>query len=166
MTAYDWSTFRLKININAPVENVFAAWTSRQGLERWFLRKALLFNHKSELKPLKELVQSGETYEWYWHGYPDTVLEKGTIISNNQVDTLRFTFAGTCEVTVSVYREQNESICELVQSNIPDDEASRVKFHLGCSNGWTFYLGNLKSILEGGLDLRNKNEALQAVVNA
>jgi hypothetical protein len=32
--------------------------------------------------------------------------------------------------------------------------------------GWTFYLANLKSVLEGGLDLRNKNARLQRLVNA
>lgn len=36
---------------------------------------------------------------------------------------------------------------------------------LGCSNGWTFYLTNLKSVYEGGLDLRNKDEKLSAMIN-
>lgn len=31
--------------------------------------------------------------------------------------------------------------------------------------GWTFYLTNLKSILEGGFNLRNKNNKLGDVVN-
>lgn len=166
MTTYDWSTFRLKININAPVDKVFSAWTSGKSLESWFLRKALLNDSAAKRKSQDALLQGGDTYEWYWHGYPDSVFEKGTIFENNQVDQLRFSFAGSCEVTVTVYREQNETICELVQSNIPDNEDARVKYHLGCSNGWTFYLGNLKSRLEGGIDLRNKNEALQAVVNS
>ena len=166
MTAYDWSTFRLKININAPVDKVFSAWTTGESLERWFLRRALLNNPAGNRKSQGDLLLAGDTYEWYWHGYPDSVYEKGTIFENNQVDQLRFSFAGNCEVTVTVHREQNETICELVQSNIPEDEDARVKYHLGCSNGWTFYLGNLKSLLEGGIDLRNKNEALLAVINS
>jgi hypothetical protein len=39
-------------------------------------------------------------------------------------------------------------------------------YHLGCKTGWTFYLANLKSLMEGGIDLRNKNEKIQRVINA
>jgi len=36
---------------------------------------------------------------------------------------------------------------------------------LGCASGWAFYLVNLKSIYEGGLDLRNKTPALKHMLN-
>jgi hypothetical protein len=39
-------------------------------------------------------------------------------------------------------------------------------FFIECGLGWTFYLANLKSILEGGLDLRNKNPEIQKMINA
>lgn len=55
---------------------------------------------------------------------------------------------------------------ELVQAKIPTDEISKVRLHLGCQNGWTFYLTNLKSIMEGGLDLRNKNVNIKRVVTS
>jgi len=57
-------------------------------------------------------------------------------------------------------------VVELWQENIPGDEDSKVNLHMGCTKGWTFYLTNLKSILEGGIDLRNKNISLKNVVNA
>jgi hypothetical protein len=31
-----------------------------------------------------------------------------------------------------------------------------------CQLGWTFYLANLKSVIEGGVDLRNKNVDLKS----
>ena len=37
---------------------------------------------------------------------------------------------------------------------------------MGCLEGWTFYLTNLKSVIEGGLDLRNKNLDIKGVINA
>jgi hypothetical protein len=37
---------------------------------------------------------------------------------------------------------------------------------VGCGEGWTFYLTNLKSILEGGVDLRNKEMKLKNVINS
>jgi hypothetical protein len=55
---------------------------------------------------------------------------------------------------------------ELVQEEIPTDENGKQIFHLGCKSGWTFYLANLKSIFEGGIDLRNRNTKLQDVLNS
>jgi len=57
-------------------------------------------------------------------------------------------------------------IVELVQENIPDDDQGRLYYHLVCKTGWTFYLDNLKSLLEGGIDLRNKNANLANVINS
>ncbi len=82
------------------------------------------------------------------------------------MDMIRFSFAGTCIVTLTLKKEQNETIVELEQQDLPLDETARVNYHLGCMTGWTFYMANLKSILEGGLDLRNKNEKIRKVINA
>ena len=47
---------------------------------------------------------------------------------------------------------------------VPDDTDLRI--FLECGEGWAFYLTNLKSHLEGGIDLRNRNERITGVVNA
>lgn len=39
-------------------------------------------------------------------------------------------------------------------------------FFIECRKGWTFYMTNLKSILENGPDLRNKNIHIREVINA
>jgi len=54
----------------------------------------------------------------------------------------------------------------LTQDQIPTDEQSRYDYHVGCSTGWSFYEGNIKSVLEGGMDLRNKNPGLTNVINS
>ena len=54
---------------------------------------------------------------------------------------------------------------EFTQSEIPIDDNSKENIRLGCAFGWTFYLLNLKSVLEGGLDLRNKDSELNGVIN-
>jgi hypothetical protein len=79
---------------------------------------------------------------------------------------IRFSFSGDCIVTVTVKEEQSENICELVQQMPMNDENEQKHFYIECSKGWTFYMTNLKSILEGGIDLRNKNASIQHVVNA
>ena len=84
-----WSQFKLRVNINAPVDKVYNSWATPGGLEKWFLRKAL-FSDKTGKEKSK-----------------DTAIE-----------------------------------------------------------GWIFYLANLKSVLEGGLDLRNKRMEITNVITA
>jgi hypothetical protein len=79
---------------------------------------------------------------------------------------LQFGFSRGCIVTVSIKQENGETICELVQDMPMDDETEQQYFYIECGRGWTFYMSNLKSILEGGLDLRNKNADLKQVINA
>ncbi|HCA78790.1 MAG TPA: hypothetical protein DEP53_03550 [Bacteroidetes bacterium] len=166
MTPHDWSKFSTRININAAPQDVYTAWTSRAALERWFLRVAEFTDSKNNIRAAESAIRQGDTYRWLWHGYDDSVVERGTIVELNDNDYLRFTFAGSCLVTVAAQRRERETILELRQENIPTDEESRIRYHVGCLTGWTFYLANLKSILEGGIDLRNKNANLQHVLNA
>ena len=166
MPPYDWSRFSTRININADHQDIYAAWSTRRGLERWFLRVAEFAKPDNTLRDDIDAIAKGDAYRWLWYGYDDSVAEKGTILDANGKDFLRFTFAGSCVVTVVIKKEVDETIVELIQENIPLDETARTNYHLGCMTGWTFYLANLKSILEGGIDLRNRNQNLQKVINA
>ena len=69
-------------------------------------------------------------------------------------------------VSVAFRTEEGETIVELTQYNIAVDDRSKSNFHVGCMQGWTFYLANLKSLMEAGIDLRNKNEKLQRMMNS
>lgn len=167
MESYDWTKFTKRINVRADRQELYNAWATPTGLERWFLRKTIFESPDQYIKEKQNLLEQGDTYQWYWYGYPDSVVEKGKVLTANGKDLFRFSFVGDqCTVTVQIKEEAGEQVVELTQENIPLDEQSRVLYHLGCMEGWTFYLANLKSILEGGIDLRNKNEALTKVVNA
>lgn len=166
MKTYDWSQFVKRIPVKATVEQVYRAWASQQGLESWFLRKAEFSTSAAQKSPADGLVQKGDRYEWLWHGWSDDVLERGDVLEANGKDSFRFTFGKAGIVNIRIQTEQNETVVELMQENIPTDEESKTLFHIGCGEGWTFYLANLKSILEGGLDLRNKNLLLTKVVNS
>ena len=89
-------------------------------------------------------------------------------LSWNQTARIFFKFsfgkAGICSVTIK--REQGEIIVEMLQENIPTDDRGMQYYHVGCKTGWTFYFANMKSLFEGGIDLRNKNEKLQDMLNS
>lgn len=161
-----WSAFKLRVNINAPVKAVYKAWATPGGLVSWFLRNAAFTAADGRQRATAGFIQPGDQYLWHWHGYPDSISEKGTVLSANGADKLAFTFSMGCPVNISLYREQGETIAELVESNLPTDEETMLKHYVGDSKGWIFYLANLKSVLEGGLDLRNKNAAITDVITA
>lgn len=165
-TIYDWSRFVKRIPIKASHNSIYDAWTTGAGLERWFLRKGEYKSSAGQILETHQQVSKGDSYEWYWHGYGDEAVERGKILEANGTDLFRFVFGVEGLVTVNILTENGETLVELFQENIPTDEASKVKYHLGCSIAWTYYLTNLKSILEGGIDLRNKNINLKNVINS
>lgn len=161
-----WNSFTLRVPIRASVFEVYTAWTTQAGLERWFLRLAKFTNTKGKDRSRDEEIKEDDHYQWFWFGYSDEVTEAKKVVETNGKDLMKFIFTGGCLVTVSITFEFGETVCTLRQENIPLDQNPASNLMLGCSNGWTFYLANLKSVLEGGLDLRNKNQDFSSVINA
>ncbi len=94
------------------------------------------------------------------------MVEHGGILDCNGKDLFQFRFGNAGICTIKIYREEGESIVELVQNETPVEEKAKQDWHIGCKTGWTFYLANLKSLLEGGIDLRNKNEKIQDLLTS
>ncbi len=161
MTQLDWSEFKTRIALKASKETILDYWSSQDNLEKWFLSLAQFYTPDGATKERLDQMASGDRYKWMWHG-SDIVTEGEVIEVNNAV--IKFTFVG-CIVSVSVNEDRGEQILELVQSEIALDDTSRMNNYVGCTRGWTFYMTNLKSILEGGIDLRNRNIELVDVIN-
>ena len=166
MSDYNWKQFVKRIPVKAPPKAIYDAWATQQGLESWFLRLALFIKADGTLRPKNSHAEAADKYKWLWYGYDDSTAEENNILAANGWDMIQFGFSGGCIVTVSIKQEEGETICELVQQMPMDDEAEQQYFYIECGKGWTFYFANLKSILEGGPDLRNRNASLRNVVNA
>jgi hypothetical protein len=166
MANFEWDRFSVRINVKATTEKLYWCWATREGIEYWFLRRSDYKKPDGTLYRDGDFVEKGATYSWWWHGYSDEVVEHGEVLDCNGKDSFSFRFgeAGIC--TVKIYEEQGENIVELLQEKIPTDEKAKQNWHIGCKTGWTFYLTSLKSLLEGGIDLRNRNEKLQGVITA
>lgn len=162
--ARDWSNFSRRITVNAPIQVIYDAWAVPSQIETWFLRSADYSDADGNAKDRNIGVESGDKYLWRWHGYSDDVSEEGSVVDANSTHGFAFTFTNNCVVTVSIKIESGETVVDLKQNGIPDDSDHCI--YIDCSYGWAFYLGNLKSVLEGGLDLRNKNLDIKNVVNS
>jgi hypothetical protein len=163
--SHDWTQFKLRIDIqDVSIQEVYDCWATQHGLENWFLRSAEFRGVNGNFRHSGEQIKKGDEYKWLWFGSGDETVETGEVLNVNGKDQISFTFEG-CEVLVKIYIEAHNTICELVQSKISVDEKSKISTYLGCSSGWSFFMTNMKSILEGGIDLRNRNEKLSNVIN-
>lgn len=163
MENFDWTRFTRKIAIKATVGELYDAWAKASEIERWFLSDAQ-YNDAGGNPIAKNIpVEKGFAYAWQWFLYDMT--ENGNMTEANGKDFIQFTFAGNCLVEITLTPKDDYVIVELTQKNIPTDENSKRDIRLGCHTGWSFYLVNLKSVYEGGLDLRNKNPDLPPMVN-
>lgn len=163
MENFNWTQFSKRIFINAELDAVYNAWTKREELEKWFLSKALFSSKEGKEITVGESITSDSSYQWNW--FAQNHYEEGRVLQANRSDYLAFTFAGNCKVEIKLSQVKDQILVELNQSEIPLDDSSKENIRLGCAFGWTFYLLNLKSVLEGGLDLRNKDTELVGVVN-
>jgi hypothetical protein len=161
-----WGKFTKRIPIKAGNTQIYQSWATQEGLEKWFLRKAEFVTIENKLRHRQAQVEKGDSYKWHWHGYPDSVYEHRKVLEANGNDFFQFSFTADCIVSVNIKSEQGETIVELTQENIPPDNDPNTNLYVGCGEGWTFYLANLKSILEGGIDLRNKNNDISKVINS
>lgn len=149
MNAIDWTHFTKKIHLKTDMQTVYNAWASSGIVCTWFLREAVFKDANKVIRAKTENTQKGDTYSWKWHNWDGE--EKGTILEANGKDKLVFSFAGEAKVSVKLTQEENHTLLILKQSNIPTDDENKFKLYCGCSNGWTFWIANLKAYLEHGI---------------
>ncbi|MCF8428109.1 MAG: SRPBCC domain-containing protein [Bacteroidia bacterium] len=163
MKNFNWTTFTKKIIIKSELSDMYGAWTKACELEKWFLSKAVYKEDGGLPIDKDQTVEKGGTYEWNWYLFE--VTEYGQITEANGKDFVQFTFAGSCLVDIQLSTQDEYVLVELTQKNIPTDDNSKQGIRLGCESGWSFFLVNLKSVYEGGLDLRNKDTQWKGLVN-
>ncbi|MBL0339627.1 MAG: SRPBCC domain-containing protein [Bacteroidetes bacterium] len=163
MKNFDWTQFSKRIAVKVPMATIYNAWAVPSEIEKWFLKTARYKNLEQRPIPMDQQIEPDLLYEWTWYLYDET--EYGTITKANGTDHIQFTFARQCLVDIHLTEQHGYTIVDLKQTNIPTDDDAKENIRLGCSSGWSFYFVNLKSVYEGGLDLRSKDERLRPMVN-
>lgn len=156
MKGLSFDQFIKKIYIKAPLKKLYWCWATEDGLTSWFLREAK-FNRENFTMAYGEYMKPDDTFVWKWHNWDGQ--EEGQVVQANGTDFIQFTFAEGL-VDVSLEEVNNKTLLTLKQHEIPTDEESKLKYHVGCSNGWTFWLTNLKAYLEYGILLNETEQNL------
>ncbi len=156
MAENNWTKFTVTADFNTDARSIYDAWATPAGLESWFLRKAEFYTIMGRLREPEEYILKEDTYAWYWHGFDDGTVEKGQVLEVNNIDFLKFTFTSGTIVSLNIKSSNALTNVEWTQENIKEEPDPSKNLFVQCQTGWTFYLANLKSIVEGGIDLRNK----------
>lgn len=164
LAPFDFSQFKIRVNVRASVEDVYKAWATPAGLNSWFIGKMVFTDEKGVVRPDDVPVEVGDEYTCAFAKNPASILVRGKVLKANGKNLFSFSFSRNCPVTVSIYTEHDETIVELIESNVPNEEDVMVRQCVNDSKGWIFYLVNLKSVLEGGLDLRNRSVDIKNVI--
>lgn len=150
----NWTSFLRKIYIEAPIDKVYHALASTNGIESWMVESASYSGADGQKRDGNALFQTGDTFNWKWYNYPNQHL--GKILAANGKDLVEFSFDPAGFVNISLEPALEGTMLTLKQQEIPTDDASKMNFYHGCSLGWTFWMTNLKAWLEHGITLHEK----------
>ena len=151
MNTYDWSQFHVRMYYLAPLAQVFNYFATAEGLEAFFIYKAVHTAVNGTVRRPNEQAQSGDRYHWTYvhdfaHGGEFLLVEPNRLV--------RFTF-GTMTVDIS-FKDVGEAIeVDLHQTNCATEDPDRAWQHVNCRSCWIYFMTNLRSILAGGPDVRD-----------
>ncbi len=162
MDTENWKRLDQVIYVEAPRESLYAAWATAEGLVGWCSMEAVLTDADGAEVPPGGTAVVGGGFKFTWHtGHT----ESGEYLEANGIDRLRYTFGEGIEVTVTLEDVGDGSVLVRLQQTQDRSPEENLRIMLGFKEGWAFYLTNLKSVLEGGLDLRDLTHDIEHRVN-
>ncbi|MGE3801262.1 MAG: SRPBCC domain-containing protein [Candidatus Kapaibacterium sp.] len=154
--------FKLEIKVACSRERLFDYVTTSDGLTQWFLGHVEYVDLTGAPVQGSDL-QAGFNYLWKWQK-PHEV--EGTVLGYTRNESFEVTFGKDFTVTFSVedIEPGETSLLRLEQTNHNPNEENEFGF-INCCVCWTFFLTNLKSVVEQGKDLREQEIINESFVN-
>ena len=158
---FDWGRFIRRLYLKTDTKTVFNFIATSQGLSIWFLQKANYLSSNGTLREKNELAQKNDRYDWTWF-YKNHNL-KGKVLDINNSDFIKLTFGSSIVSFEIKSTNGNNLLLELIQT---EKTGTDTQFgEVDCFATWTFFLTNLKSVIEHGIDLRDKNPTIEGLTN-
>jgi uncharacterized protein YndB with AHSA1/START domain len=148
----DWTTFDLYVAIDAKPSTIMNSWSTINGMESFFVQMMRITGPDSaELDPDAK-ARPGDRFVWRWDSGRRIAGEYLQTEARNEV---RFTF-GESKVSIMARPYKTGSLLRLRQYDIPDTEQARMHIYGNCRAAWVYFLTVLKTLLEHGIDARDK----------
>ncbi len=150
-----WTSFRLYVAIDAEPDRIFQSWATSAGMEGFFVEMMAIRDQDGKLLKPDETADAGCQYVWRW--------DSGALIKGEFLDVvpgreIGFTF-GEYKVRIRVFPGKTGTILELYQYDMEDTEHNRMHLHTNCRAAWVYFLTVLKTLLEHGVDGRDRSRA-------
>jgi uncharacterized protein YndB with AHSA1/START domain len=157
-----WKRILWRIHVNVPMEAAYTALSTAKGLSGWMPMEAALTDAGGEPLPPGTAGSPGDHFRFSWHiGHS----EEGEFLEANGVDSVRFSFGQNTEVALSLEETDDGSVVVTMEQTHDRGDEMNLKMKMNYGAGWAFYLANLKSVLEGGLDLRDFSHDTEHMIN-
>jgi hypothetical protein len=142
----NWDRVELEIDITAPVEVVAWHWTSSAGLTRWLAVECTFVGLEGDTYAEADSAEAGARFRMI---RADGSIEEGELVQADKRAVVA-AFADGSRLHVRLASRKGRTALTLRRSTVGADfEEFRDNLR-----SWTFHLTNLKSVVEGGLDLR------------
>ena len=158
---FDWGKFIRRLYLKTDTETAFNFIATSQGLSTWFLQRAYYFSPQGVMRDKNELAQKNDQYDWTWF-YKNHNL-KGEVLETNNKNFIKISF-GSSLVSFELKDTKEKSVLlELTQIEKTSENSQFDE--IDCFATWTFFLTNLKSVIEYNTDLRDKNPTVEGLIN-
>lgn len=159
---FNMNSFTHGIYLNAPAEDVYELIATPSGIIRWFMGKAKYYYKDMNIRLGNEFAEKGDSFLWTWLN-KDFEL-KGIVTDSIKNKVFEFTFSPLYIVTIKLSPEADKTKLTLTQEY--QESAVKNDFnYINCCTSWVFFLTNLKSVIENGIDLREAEVRDEMLVN-
>ena len=160
--SFNLAEFRHSIYLHSHLSEVYYYIASSDGICRWFMGQAEYTDPDGNVLNSAVPAHKDDSFRWQW-------LAKDLHISGSVIDAIEnelftFTFGRSFEVTITIKEDNGRTLLTLHQKYTKG--AGKNDFaHINCCTCWVFFLTNLKSVLEHGIDLRETLIDDESLVN-
>jgi len=148
---HDWNVFDVHLYLDGSPAEVLRYWQTAEGFTRFFVAEMTVGSGNGD----ETTLAPGSRYSW--RGIHDYSSEGQFLRITDEL--VEFSFGTRYQVIVSVTPLGTGTRLHLRQSGMGDEDSEQVHGALNCRSCWIYFLVNLKSIVEYGIDLRDRNPA-------
>jgi hypothetical protein len=147
---FSWERFWRSVLIKAPMKDCADAIFTSGGLAKWFIGTAQYTNADGQPRADVAHARERDSYHWRWLNKDLELSGQVTLVTP---DSIAFTFGDAGTVMMSIRQEGDRVRVTIRQEAWPDRDYDKEAW-VNCYVCWSFFLLNLKSVLEHGIDLR------------